>query len=69
MDWVAEHHYAMIVHEERLARAIRPGGGLNLRTLRDALSVLRRKLAVGEQSGARKRRIPLAVHPSARSAH
>jgi hypothetical protein len=60
MNWVAENHYAMIVHQERLARASRSGQGLDLlQVLREGLSALRNKLAVEGQ-----RRPVGAAHPS-----
>jgi hypothetical protein len=50
MNWVAENHYAMIVHQERLDRAQRPGMGSGLlHYARERLSSLRDTLAVGQQ--------------------
>ena len=64
MNWVAEHHYAMIVHGERLARERTPGKGLDLRSLREGLPALRARLAAGGQS----RRFAGAARPSAANA-
>jgi hypothetical protein len=69
MNWVAANRYAMIVYEERLARASTHGQGLDLHHLREGLSALRDKLAGGGRAGARKRRPALTVRPSTRSAH
>ena len=59
MNWVAENHYAKIVHQERLARASRSGRGLDLlQVLREGLAALWTKLDVGGQ-----RRPVGAAHP------
>ena len=66
MNWVSAHHYTMIVHEERLARARTSGEGLNLRVLREAWAALR-EFAAGlrERGGAGAARASAAnVRPS-----
>ena len=67
MNWVAEHHYTMIIHQERLERARTSGKGLDLGFLREAWSALR-KLATGGRAGLRERRTALIAHPSAANA-
>ena len=69
MDWVAANHYAMIVYEERLARARTHGQGLDLHHLREGLPALRDKLAGGGRAGAQKRWPAPNARPSTRSTH
>jgi hypothetical protein len=68
MNRLSANHYAMIVHEERLARARTSGQGTDLRPLREGLSALWNKLVVGGRTRTRVRRSPLTARPSARSA-
>jgi hypothetical protein len=45
MDWVSAYHYAVILQEERLARAQKPGGVLSWQWVRRWLSTLRGRFA------------------------
>jgi hypothetical protein len=55
MNRLSTTHYAMIVYEERLARARNSGQGPNLQPLHKGLSALRSKLVAGGHAGRGKR--------------
>ena len=68
MDWVSENHYAMIVYQERLERASRPGPRLDLRRWGEALAAWWVKATAGTRAHRWSRWYIPTARPAAGSA-